>query len=351
MEFDQLIKHMSTSSRDLFEQAVATASSRTHFAVDIEHWLHECLAQEDPDLNTMFQHFNVSLERLQAGLHLALESFKTGNDGFPKISPDVGRLLFEAWMLASSQFESLQIRPAHLLLALIENDILRLRAIRLSEEFGKLHGADIRAQCQPLLKATHAAAQTTRTATGKTSALSQFTIDLTAQARAGKIDPVLGRDNQIRQMIDILCRRRQNSPILTGEAGVGKTAVVEGLAQRIADGEVLESLRKVRLLTLDMGLLQAGAGVKGEFENRLKNVIKEVQQSPQPIILFIDEAHTLIGSGNQAGGDAANLLKPALARGELRTIAATTWAEYKKYFESDAALTRRFQVIKVDEPD
>ena len=184
-----------------------------------------------------------------------------------------------------------------------------------------------------------------------TGALDQFTTDLTAQARAGKIDPILGRDSEIRQIIDILTRRRQNNPILTGEAGVGKTAVVEGFALRLASGDVPPALQGVTLRTLDLGLLQAGAGVKGEFENRLRGVIDEVKASPKPIILFIDEAHQLIGAGGSAGqGDAANLLKPALARGELRTIAATTWAEYKKYFEKDAALTRRFQVVKVDEP-
>ncbi|HXM76723.1 MAG TPA: AAA family ATPase, partial [Thermoanaerobaculia bacterium] len=185
-----------------------------------------------------------------------------------------------------------------------------------------------------------------------TKTLDQYTIDLTAKARAGSIDPVLGRDFEIRQVVDILTRRRQNNPILTGEAGVGKTAVVEGFANRIAQGDVPDVLKNVAVRTLDLGLLQAGAGVKGEFENRLKSVIEEVKRSPQPIILFIDEAHTMIGAGGQAGqNDAANLLKPALARGELRTIAATTWAEYKKYFEKDAALARRFQVVKVEEPD
>src|SRR5207253_7202156 len=186
----------------------------------------------------------------------------------------------------------------------------------------------------------------------KTPALDQFTMNLTERARKGQIDPVLGRDFGIRQVIDILTRRRQNNPILTGEAGVGKTAVVEGFALRIVAGDVPIPLRNVAVRTLDLGLLQAGAGVKGEFENRLKSVITEVKSSPQPVILFIDEAHTLIGAGGAVGqGDAANLLKPALARGELRTIAATTWAEYKKYFETDAALKRRFQVVKVDEPD
>ena len=354
MEFDQLIKHMSPSCRDLFEKAVATASSRSHYAVDIEHWLLEAITLPEPELITVLQHFGVAPARVETGLQTALEHLRTGNGGFPKIGPDVARLLFEAWMLASSQFQSLEIRPVHLLLALTESSVLRLRALKISSEFEKLRGEELRAQCRALLDGpgmNAAPAGSAARAPTKTPALDQFTIDLTALARAGEMDPVLGRDLEIRQMIDILCRRRQNNPILTGEAGVGKTAVVEGLAQRIAAGDVPEGLRGVALRSLDLGLLQAGAGVKGEFENRLKNVIKEIQQSAQPVILFIDEAHTLIGAGNQAGaGDAANLLKPALARGELRTIAATTWAEYKKYFESDAALTRRFQLLKVDEP-
>lgn len=353
MEFDQLIKHLSPACRQLFEQAVATASSRSHFQLEVEHLLDQAMQQDESEFRIIFTHFGLTQERLLAGLQLALDAMKTGNGGFPRIGGDIARLLFEGWMLASSQFQSLQIRPAHLLLAMLENDLLRMRLLKISAEFGKLQPSELRGQCAALLAGKAAVDETHSTsgATTKTPALDQFTIDLTAQARAGKIDPVLGRDNEIRQIIDILCRRRQNNPILTGEAGVGKTAVVEGLAQRIVDGDIPANLRGVALRTLDMGLLQAGAGVKGEFENRLKNVIKEVQQSAQPIILFIDEAHTLIGAGNQAGaGDAANLLKPALARGELRTIAATTWAEYKKYFESDAALTRRFQVVKVDEP-
>lgn len=354
MEFDQLIKRLAPASHDLFEQAVATASSRSHHAVEIEHWLQAGLDIPQTELLSVFTHFGLSTERLQAGLHLALEGFKTGNGGFPKISDHIARLLFESWMLASSQFKSLEVRPAHLLLALIESEILRLRALKISPEFEKLHGEEVRVHCLGLLEGklpSAASAPSSLGSSNQAAALAQFTIDLTAQAKQGKLDPVLGRDNEIRQMIDILCRRRQNNPILTGEAGVGKTAVVEGLAQRIIAGDVPDMLRQVSLRTLDLGLLQAGAGVRGEFENRLKNVIKEIQQSPQPVILFIDEAHTLIGAGNQAGaGDAANLLKPALARGELRTIAATTWAEYKKHFESDAALTRRFQVVKIDEP-
>jgi len=354
MEFDKLIKNMSDDCRDLFEKSVAMASSRSHYSIDIEHWLAEVLNGQEKDIMIVLQHFDVKPETLQADIAKALEVLKTGNDGFPKIAPDVVRLLFEGWMIASTQYASLVIRPVHILLAITENASLRLRALKISSEFEKITADDFREQCESLLQNPSPEQQTATAAAGgptKTPALDQFTLNLTAQARDGKIDKVLGRDHEIRQMIDILCRRRQNNPILTGEAGVGKTAVVEGLAERIASGEVPEILQDVELHSLDLGLLQAGAGVKGEFENRLKGVIKEVQQSPKPIIMFIDEAHTLIGAGNQSGaGDAANLLKPALARGELRTVAATTWAEYKKYFETDAALTRRFQVVKVEEP-
>jgi len=355
MEFDQLIKNMSEECRDLFEKSVATASSRSHYSIDVEHWLSEAIDGQTQEINVVLDHFTIKKEKLRSDVIDALELLKTGNDGFPKISPDIVRLLFEAWMLASTQYSSLTIRPIHILLAITENPNLRLLALKISTEFKKISADDFREQCDALLQnplpQQPSTGDSITQGPTKTPALDQFTIDLTALAREGKIDKVLGRDDEVRQMIDILCRRKQNNPILTGEAGVGKTAVVEGLAERIAVGEVPEILRDVALHSLDLGLLQAGAGVKGEFENRLKNVIKEVKQSPWPIIIFIDEAHTLIGAGNQAGaGDAANLLKPALARGELRTIAATTWAEYKKYFETDAALTRRFQVVKVEEP-
>jgi len=353
VEFDQLIKRMSADCRELFEAAVATASSRSHFAVDIEHWFYQVLEQQNKEVVNILTHFDISQEHFTADIQNSLEVLKTGNDGFPKIATDITRLLFDAWMMASTQFSSLEIRPAHILIAMAENEALRMRMIGISSTLEVLDPVDMREQCASVLegKSVDTNAGNAEAGMTKTPALDQFTIDLTAQAREGKIDPVLGRDNEIRQMVDILCRRRQNNPILTGEAGVGKTAVVEGLAQRIAVGEVPDNLQNVSLRSLDMGLLQAGAGVKGEFENRLKNVIKEVQKSATPVILFIDEAHTLIGAGNQAGaGDAANLLKPALARGELRTIAATTWAEYKKYVETDAALTRRFQVVKIEEP-
>ncbi|MGH1470080.1 MAG: type VI secretion system ATPase TssH [Cellvibrionaceae bacterium] len=355
MEFEKLVKNLSDESRSLFEKAVASAASRSHYYIDIEHFLLQAIEERNQDIDFLLKHFDISSENFSSDLNQSLEKLKTGNDGFPKISPDVVRLLFEAWMVASSQYQSLEVRPIHIFLASIENPALRARLIKISPVIERLSAEDVKEECEQLLrdglkesqsKQSHVASGAT-----KTPALDQFTMNLTKQARDGKIDAVLGRDNEIRQMIDILCRRKQNNPILTGEAGVGKTAVVEGLAVRIATGDVPDSLKNVELMSLDLGLLQAGAGVKGEFENRLKNVIKEVQSSVNPIIIFIDEAHTLIGAGNQAGaGDAANLLKPALARGELRTIAATTWAEYKKYIETDAALTRRFQVVKVEEP-
>lgn len=354
MEFDRLVKRMSGDCRNLFESAVASASSRSHYAIDIEHWLAKALELQDPEVHAVLTHFDIAPETVQGEVLTALEGLKTGNEGFPKIAPDITRLLFESWMLASSQFQSLEIRSAHVLLALVDGPALRLRARHIAPSLDRLQADDIKIQCAGLLE--NGLTATAEGASGlvgmtKTPALDQYTIDLTEQARAGKMDPVLGRDDEIRQAIDVLCRRRQNNVILTGEAGVGKTAVVEGLALRIVTGDVPDPMKNVALRALDMGLLQAGAGVKGEFENRLKNVIQEIKQSPTPIILFIDEAHTLVGAGNQSGaGDAANLLKPALARGELRTIAATTWAEYKKYFENDAALTRRFQVVQIDEP-
>ncbi len=355
MEFDKLVKHMSVDSRNVLEKSVALASSRSHFSIEIEHWLFELLQSHNKDIEIIFSHFGISYDTLFNDISTNIELIKTGNDGFPKISQDITRLLFESWMIASSEYSSLDIHACHVLLAFVENTQLRLKALKISSEFEKLIAEDIREQCETLLKKTAATTSEVDTSAPgqltKTPALNQFAINMTEQARSGKIDKVLGRDNEIRQMVDILCRRKQNNPILTGEAGVGKTAVVEGLAERIASGDVPDILKQTELYSLDMGLLQAGAGVKGEFENRLKNVIKEVQNSSVPIIMFIDEAHTMIGAGNQAGsGDAANLLKPALARGELRTIAATTWAEYKKYFESDAALTRRFQVVKIEEP-
>ena len=292
-----------------------------------------------------------------------MDRLKTGNSRAPALAPEIVSLIREAWLLASVTHGFSHVRSGHVLWALLADETLQRRAREISGQLARISPEILQRDFESVTAgsseaATETAADGGAAAAGQvtqrpagTAALDQYTVDLTAQARAGKIDPILGRDAEIRQVIDILTRRRQNNPILTGEAGVGKTAVVEGFAQRIAAGDVPPALREVIVRTLDLGLLQAGAGVKGEFENRLKSVIEETKASPKPVILFIDEAHTLIGAGGSAGqNDAANLLKPALARGELRSIAATTWAEYKKYFEKDAALTRRFQVVKVEEP-
>jgi type VI secretion system protein VasG len=305
--------------------------------------------------------------RVAGELTRALDRLRTGNARAPSLSPDIVTWLREAWLIASLEGGAGRIRSGHLLGALLGDETLNRALKDSAPTLAALPGDPVRRDLATLAEgseeAAEAAAAAATDAPGGTGAapagdvprsggpLEQFCTDLTAQAKSGKIDPILGRDGEIRQVIDILTRRRQNNPILTGEPGVGKTAVAEGLALRIAQGDVPDALKEVKLMSLDLGLLQAGAGVKGEFENRLKGVIDAVKSSPKPIVMFIDEAHTLIGAGGQQGqNDAANLLKPALARGELRCLAATTWAEYKKYFEKDAALTRRFQVVKVEEP-
>ncbi|WP_445768373.1 type VI secretion system ATPase TssH [Rheinheimera sp.] len=351
-----LVEKLNPASRQSLEQATARCQSRSHYSVEIEHWLDAMLEQEEGDIALLLRSFDVSADLVKQQLQQALELMKTGNNALPTISVQLINLLRSSWLNTTIDFADQQIRSAYLLYSLLKDDSM---AALLSRRVPALDSID----CAELLRVwpqlaaksaelSSAGAPAINLATaGKTPALDQFTTDLTALARAGKIDPIIGRDYEIRQMIDILTRRRQNNPILTGEAGVGKTAVVEGLALKIAAGEVPDKLKNISLRSLDLALLQAGAGMKGEFENRLKNVIKEVNSSATPVILFIDEAHTMIGSGGAAGqNDAANLLKPALARGELRTIAATTWAEYKKYFEKDAALARRFQVVKVEEP-
>ncbi|MCS6303731.1 MAG: type VI secretion system ATPase TssH [Nitrospira sp.] len=357
-----LIGKLDDSCRRALEAAAGLCLSRTHYDVDVEHLFVKLLDVHDSDLQKIFKRYGVETSRLERDLTRALDRLKTGNARNPTLAPRIPRLINEAWSLASIEYGANRVRSGHLLLALLSEDDLVRMAKEISAEFQKISPEDLHKQMVSL--SAGSVEDTEQTQTGgidtaepgkpistKTPALDQFTVDLTAKAKEGKIDPVLGRDAEIRQVIDILTRRRQNNPILTGEAGVGKTAVVEGLALRIATKDVPPSLRQVSLRSLDLALLQAGAGVKGEFENRLKSVINEVKASPQPIIVFIDEAHTMIGAGGQAGqGDAANLLKPALARGEMRTIAATTWAEYKKYFEKDPALTRRFQVVKVEEP-
>ncbi len=362
-----LVAKLNETCRRSLESAAGLCLSRTNYNVELEHWLLKLLETHNTDLAALLRHFEIDASRVVRALTASIDRLKTGNARPPGLSPQVVDLIRQAWVIASVEFGAPQVRSGHLLCALLTDEMLARVAREASGELQKI-STDVLYRDLPAVvaktdetgqaAAVEAATGTATPAAGKplgptkTPALDQFTIDLTARARQGDIDPVLGRDPEIRQIIDILTRRRQNNPILTGEAGVGKTAVVEGFALRIAAGDVPPSLHNVALRTLDLGLLQAGAGIKGEFENRLKSVIDEVKASPTPIILFIDEAHTMIGAGGQAGGsDAANLLKPALARGELRTIAATTWAEYKKYFEKDAALARRFQVVKVEEPD
>jgi type VI secretion system protein VasG len=365
IELKPLIGRLNDVCRRALESAAGVTALRTHYNVEIEHLLIGLLDRSDTDFAEILRKWEVEPARLLADLNRSLDRMKTGNGRAPALSPDIVEIVKEAWLLASVEQGANRVRSGHLLWALLADDALARRARESSALLARIPADDVKVQYLTICANTAEAALATSQAVGSeaagtgsgearpggSAALDQFTIDLTAQARAGKIDPILGRDFEIRQMVDILTRRRQNNPILTGEAGVGKTAVVEGLALRIAAGDVPPALREVTLRTLDLGLLQAGAGVKGEFENRLKSVIEETKASPKPIILFIDEAHTLIGAGGSAGqNDAANLLKPALARGELRTIAATTWAEYKKYFEKDAALTRRFQTVKVEEP-
>src|SRR5271165_5449417 len=367
IDLKQLVGRLNDPCRRALEAAAGMTLSRTHYNVEIEHWLVTLADRADCDVAAILRHYEIDQGRFATDLNRALEKLKTGNSRAPSLAPDIVELTKQAWLLASLEQSAGRIRSGHLLWALLADETLARRAREASGQLLKINAdllkrdfAAITANSAEAAEAAQAAASGEAGEAGDGSpmaprgsgALDQFTTDLTAQARAGKIDPILGRDTEIRQIIDILTRRRQNNPILTGEAGVGKTAVVEGFALRIAAGDVPGDLKNVALRTLDLGLLQAGAGVKGEFENRLKSVIAEVKSSPTPIILFIDEAHTIIGAGGAAGqGDAANLLKPALARGELRTIAATTWMEYKKFFEEDPDLKRRFQVVKVDEPD
>jgi type VI secretion system protein VasG len=356
-----LLAKLNSPTRSALEAAAGLCLSRTHYDVEIEHYLLKLLDPSDNDFARIAQQFGVDKSRLAAELTRNLDSLKSGNARTPAFSPAVLKMLTEAWTVGSIDFNASQIRSGFTILALLVNDELARLVRETSKEFQKIQTDALRKDFlsivagsrEEMLDATAqmpGAVAPARTP-GKTPNLDQYTVNLTENARLGKIDPVLGRDFEIRQIIDILMRRRQNNPILTGEAGVGKTAAVEGFAIRVAQGDVPPSLRSVAVRALDLALLQAGAGVKGEFESRLKGLMEEVKASPSPIILFIDEAHTMIGAGGQPGqNDAANLLKPALARGELRTIAATTWSEYKKYFEKDAALARRFQVVKVEEP-
>jgi type VI secretion system protein VasG len=360
-----LVKTLNKTCLSALQGAAGLCLSSTNPSVEIEHWLVKLIELPDSDVTRILRNFEVDTARLLRDLTSVIDRFRRGYERTPSLSLNIDQLIRGAWVLSSIQYQSRSVRSGTLLLALLDDPELGRQARDCSREFGKIRvdllqpnlmklvagspedeGPPSAETAAPSLAAGQPSAGVTQT-----PALDQFTINLTERARKGEIDPVIGRESEVRQMVDILIRRRQNNPILTGEAGVGKTAVVEGLARRIAEGDVPPALSNVAIRTLDLGLLQAGAGVKGEFENRLKQVISEVKGSPVPIILFIDEAHTMIGAGGAAGqADAANLLKPALARGELRTIAATTWAEYKKYFEKDAALARRFQVVKIEEP-
>jgi type VI secretion system protein VasG len=359
LNLKSLIGRLNNQARAALEAAAGLCLSRTHYDIEVEHYLMKLLDAPDGDFARITAHYGVDKSRLAGEISRSLDRLKTGNARTPSLSPTVLKMLTEAWTIGSIDFNAGQIRTGFTVLALLSEPELARLTREISRELQKIPADALRkdfvdvvaGSTEEALPAEAPGAPAARAVGGKTPNLDQYTVNLTENAKHGKIDPVLGRDLEIRQIIDILTRRRQNNPILTGEAGVGKTAVVEGFAIRIAQGDVPPSLKNVTLRTLDLALLQAGAGVKGEFENRLKGLIEEVKSSPTPIVLFIDEAHTMIGAGGQAGqNDAANLLKPALARGELRTIAATTWSEYKKYFEKDPALARRFQVVKVEEP-
>lgn len=344
----RIVDKLTPESRSCLDAAVSQAISRTHHEVDVEHLLLAVIVQHSDLMESLNLGAGLAADALLSATQQALNTFRSGNSRAPVFSTGLVQWLEKAWLHASASWGHTQLAPAALLACLLEENT----APSLTSGVRKALNCQRDAAEQLLLDACHTHKNAASPATqSSNSALGKFTRNLSAQARKGELDPVLGREAEIRQMIDILLRRRQNNPILTGEPGVGKTALVEGLALRIAAGNVPEVLRQMDVLTLDLGLLQAGASVKGEFENRLQALMKEIASAPQPVILFIDEAHTLIGAGGQAGqNDAANLLKPALARGELRVVAATTWAEYKKYFEKDAALTRRFQLVQVAEP-
>ncbi len=338
--------------------------------VELVHWLHQLMQTQDSDLHRIIKAFNLDVSQLVADTQAALDRLPRGANSISDISAKFIEGVERAWTFSSLKFGETSIRSGHIVFALANEQTLRPELLKISKQFDKINADQLGEQ---FLKITDGSPEAVLAAAdsrgiegapgdasgamapaqvGKQEALRKYCKDLTENAKSGKMDPIVGRDEEIRQCIDILMRRRQNNPILTGEAGVGKTAVVEGFAQRIVKGDVPPQLKEVRLLELDVGLLQAGASMKGEFENRLRQVIDEVQASPKPIILFIDEVHTLMGAGGNAGtGDAAQMLKPALARGTLRTIGATTQSEYKQHFEKDPAMTRRFQVVKVDEPD
>ncbi len=354
------------------EGATVFCKMRGNPYVEIDHWLAQIVQVQDSDVHKIMEHYDLDPAKLSADMTAALDALPRGASAISDLSSHLEDAMERAWVYGSLLFSSSQVRTGHLILGMLKTKQLRSILLGISGEFAKISADDLSDNFNDITDGSpeeslvptdgsqtgggavpgEASGAMAPAAMGKEEALQQYCTDLTQQARDGKIDPIVGRDEEIRQIVDVLMRRRQNNPILTGEAGVGKTAVVEGFALRIARGDVPPALQEARILTLDVGLLQAGASMKGEFENRLKAVIEEVQASTIPIIMFIDETHTLVGAGGAAGtGDAANLLKPALARGTLRTIGATTWAEYKKHIEKDPALTRRFQTVVVDEPD
>ncbi|ACR31504.1 type VI secretion system ATPase TssH [Burkholderia glumae] len=375
-----LLRRLNPHCAKALEAAASLCQGRLSDEITVEHWLLKLIEAGDGDIPAILLHYRIGIDAVWDALIAAIERQPRLLRGKPALSPQLAAVLHDAWLHATSEIDEQAIRSGHLLQAIADAPhvlraqhawpLLSISSTQIQRLLPRLGhrscesqperveaGADAEAlaaagEVRPAAAASDGARTPAPRRTVEGDALARFAIDLTDKARRGDIDPVFGRDREIQQMVDVLARRRKNNPILVGEPGVGKTALVEGLALRVAQANVPNVIREVRILTLDLGLLQAGAGVKGEFEQRLKNVIDEVQASPVPIMLFIDEAHTLIGAGNAAGGaDAANLLKPALARGELRTIAATTWSEYKEFFERDAALERRFQIIKVDEPD
>ncbi|MFS1290306.1 type VI secretion system ATPase TssH [Pseudomonas piscis] len=351
------------------EAATVFCKLRGNPYVELAHWFHQLLQLQDSDLHRIIRQFNLEPARLAKDLTEALDRLPRGSTSITDLSSHVEEAVERGWVYGSLMFGESQVRTGYLVIGILKTPSLRHALLGLSKEFDKIKVETLAERFDEYIGDSpenalaasdgfnagavpgEASGAMAPSALGKQEALKRFTVDLTEQARSGKLDPIVGRDEEIRQLVDILMRRRQNNPILTGEAGVGKTAVVEGFALRIVAGDVPPALKDVELRSLDVGLLQAGASMKGEFEQRLRQVIEDVQASPKPIILFIDEAHTLVGAGGAAGtGDAANLLKPALARGTLRTVAATTWAEYKKHIEKDPALTRRFQVVQVAEP-
>nr|MBX2880246.1 AAA family ATPase [Granulosicoccus sp.] len=353
------------------EGATKVCKLRGNPYVELVHWIDQISNQQDSDFHHILRHFEIDASGVSRDITNNLELLRSGASAISDFSEDISNAVERGWVYSTLLFGDSSVRTGHLIVGILKTSTLRNRLISISKGFEKIKLEQLIDDFDDIVGGSPESQMGSKDGyrigggaapgeesgamspaqMGKQEALAKYCTNMTKAAADGGGDPIVGRDEEIRQMVDILMRRRQNNPILTGEAGVGKTAVVEGFAQRIARGDVPPSLQDVDLLSLDIGLLQAGASMKGEFENRLRQVIEEVQSSEKPIILFIDEAHTLIGAGGAAGtGDAANLLKPALARGELRTVAATTWAEYKKHIEKDPALTRRFQVVKVEEP-